>query len=580
MLCKAADLSSNSDDDYLTVNPATMNGLTDFTAVIWGKTTASSDSTVISAASGNSSLGANEAVLVFTDNNQFWPSITASPFDESSRLGSTAAINDGNWHQLAWTRRAASRQSCFYFDGALQGCVSHTDGDDSSALQVISLVLGQDQDSLVGGFDDTQDWEGLLDELLIFNRVLNQNQIVQMRSHIQAGNNWDGTSRNCPAVVDHYQLIHDGQALTCATESVIIKACLNSQCTDDSEIPITMNLNVGNTALAAPTVTGTAVVPFNFTTVGDQLLSLQGISQASTNGVICINTVTGSNSCVMNFAAAGFNITLASGESCLVNNLTIEAVQQSNNSASCAPLYTGNQSVDLTFNYSSPLTGSIIPAVGVEINALTPLSSVGLPQTRSLTFDGDGKASLKLSYNDAGTIGLTANAIGTGPLAGLVLNGTGSATYHPGQLVLTARNGADRLNNASSSGVVTHIAASHFTLDIAAQCSDGTATSNYQPQTVDKIEVLAVRTGPTDDEGGINGGLSVDNQSVVLTNGFTNIKVSPSAFVAGIASVTTNYSEVGLIQLDARDTNYEGQIIDATAINVGRFIPDHFELAE
>jgi len=197
LLCKAADLSSDSVNDYITMNASAMNGLNDFTVVVWGKSSSSQDSTILSGARDTSTQGINESVFFFKNNNEFWPSITASPFDDNTQLGTSVSMNDNNWHQLVWTRKATAAQSCFYFDGVSQGCITHPDNDDTAALQIASLILGQEQDSFQGGFDSAQDWEGLLDELTIFDSVLNSNQINSIKTNIESSKNWDGSTRSC-----------------------------------------------------------------------------------------------------------------------------------------------------------------------------------------------------------------------------------------------------------------------------------------------------------------------------------------------------------------------------------------------
>ena len=92
-------------------------------------------------------------------------------------------------------------------DGVLQGCVTHPDSNDSDPLSIVAggLIIGQDQDTLGGDFDASQDWEGLLDEVMVFNQRLSATDIQAGRANILAGNNWDGTLRSCSAV-DHYAI--------------------------------------------------------------------------------------------------------------------------------------------------------------------------------------------------------------------------------------------------------------------------------------------------------------------------------------------------------------------------------------
>lgn len=197
LLCTAADFSTPGDANYIVANRQALNGLSDFTAMAWIKTDQTNASTIFSAASSDSSLGANEAVFYFDNANQFWPTITASPFNASTRLGTTSNINDGQWHQVVWTRQAATRESCFFVDGIAQGCVTHDDGDDTSPIGVANggLVIGQEQDSLGGEFEVNQSFDGLMDEFMIFDYVMSQASINTINSNIRSNKNWDGTPR-------------------------------------------------------------------------------------------------------------------------------------------------------------------------------------------------------------------------------------------------------------------------------------------------------------------------------------------------------------------------------------------------
>lgn len=206
-LCRSADLTDAGTADFLSMNSEAMNGLTDFTIIAWAKVdpNINSDGTIISAANGTYS---NEAVWYFDfDSGQgdylAWPIIKDSNnFQTNTRFSSTTPeLNDGDWHQVAWTRKASSRQSCFFFDGVSQGCVTHTDSVDGDPLSVVAngLIIGQEQDSTGGGFDTSQDWEGKLDEILIFDTVLNQSKIDEIRNNIINSTNWDGSPRTCPA---------------------------------------------------------------------------------------------------------------------------------------------------------------------------------------------------------------------------------------------------------------------------------------------------------------------------------------------------------------------------------------------
>ncbi|MGB0899276.1 MAG: LamG domain-containing protein, partial [Psychrobium sp.] len=198
LLCTAADFSAAGDANYIVANSNALNGLSDFTAMAWIKTTQTHDSTIFSAANDTT---ANEAVFYFDDADQFWPTITASPFDTDTRLNSTVNINDGQWHQVVWTREAATRRSCLFVDGVEEGCVTHPDSNDSNSISVApnGLVIGQEQDELGGDFEIEQSFDGLMDEFMIFDYVMPEATIAAIDNNIRSNKNWDGTPRAaCP----------------------------------------------------------------------------------------------------------------------------------------------------------------------------------------------------------------------------------------------------------------------------------------------------------------------------------------------------------------------------------------------
>ncbi|WP_165840062.1 LamG domain-containing protein [Motiliproteus coralliicola] len=188
LLCNAADLSAAGTSDYISLGSGALNGATDFTISAWIKTSNSGSQALIS---GANSSQANELIMWFPSATSFEPWLKG--VDPSSI--SIGNIADNQWHHLVWTRSGS--QNCIYRDASLQGCTSGS----TSALNIDSggLILGQEQDSVGGGFDLGQDWRGLVDELLIFNEAVSASQITSIYNNTLAGDNWDGTERDCPS---------------------------------------------------------------------------------------------------------------------------------------------------------------------------------------------------------------------------------------------------------------------------------------------------------------------------------------------------------------------------------------------
>lgn len=89
------------------------------------------------------------------------------------------SANDGEWHHIctSWENTDGSLQ--FYKDGILAASgtnfkVGHVIGSGGS------LVLGQDQDSLAGGFETQQSFQGLLTNVNVWDYVLCPKVIARM----------------------------------------------------------------------------------------------------------------------------------------------------------------------------------------------------------------------------------------------------------------------------------------------------------------------------------------------------------------------------------------------------------------
>ncbi len=188
-ICNAIDLSANSALDYAVLGSGALDRVGDFTASVWHRGDVGTDSNAI--LSGSNIPQYNEFIFWFSTSTRF------AGYLDNGWKGNVALanINDGTWKHFVWRR--AGEDLCFFLNGSLVGCQS---GKEETILDVTSLILGQEQDSLGGGFDGNQDWEGVLDELLIFKRALSNSEISSIYNNQNSGNNWDGSVRTCPAV--------------------------------------------------------------------------------------------------------------------------------------------------------------------------------------------------------------------------------------------------------------------------------------------------------------------------------------------------------------------------------------------
>jgi MSHA biogenesis protein MshQ len=189
-ICNAIDLSAIGTSDYAVLDKDILAGKTDFTISVWAKTTKTTNQSILSGA-GNSN---NELIMWFTSH------ITFNPHLKNKKNGNipTSSIAGNIWRHLVWTREGT--QNCLFIDGVSQGCLSLAYLP--LKLDIQSLILGQEQDSIGGGFARSQAFDGLLDEFLVFDSAITSAHIATIYDNQNVGNNYDGSSRVCDDTCD------------------------------------------------------------------------------------------------------------------------------------------------------------------------------------------------------------------------------------------------------------------------------------------------------------------------------------------------------------------------------------------
>ncbi|KGJ94296.1 DUF6701 domain-containing protein [Colwellia psychrerythraea] len=187
-VCNAIDLSATGTSDYAVLDKDILTGKTDFSISLWSQTSKTSTQSILSGAGNNSS---NELILWFTNHTSFRPYLKGT----QNGVITTPSIADDNWQHIVWTREGS--QNCLFVDKQLVGCVSLT----TLPLNIQSLILGQEQDSVGGGFSSSQAFDGLLDELLIFDSAITSDEIASIYDNQNAGLGYDGSTRDCPIPV-------------------------------------------------------------------------------------------------------------------------------------------------------------------------------------------------------------------------------------------------------------------------------------------------------------------------------------------------------------------------------------------
>lgn len=204
---------------------------TALTAMFWLRT---SQTTTYSVLSYGLATSLNELGIIF-EGESIRVTLNSSAFLSSGL--DALGLADGGWHHVAFSWQETSGQ--FYFDGAPAGpALATVAGAEESGGRSLPLsgpislraggvlVLGQEQDSLNGGFDVMQALLGGLDEVALYDRALSAAEIRSVFDATTCGERCDGadndgdgrtdegllgSGRACPAL-SCQALLDSGQA--------------------------------------------------------------------------------------------------------------------------------------------------------------------------------------------------------------------------------------------------------------------------------------------------------------------------------------------------------------------------------
>ena len=415
---------------------------------------------------------------------------------------------------------------------------------------------------------------GAIDEVHIFKGALSATEInkIYAKRHPCA-----------EPVIHHYEIVHDGNGLTCAAEQITIKACTNSECTSNSDLSteaVSLNFTVisptdGRIIKASPTFTGSTSFTFNHTTAETLTLSVDDASVNASHAFECSGV---GDSCNMGFENAGFrflsgndnNETIAhqiSGKE-FAETLKLQAVKSNN--GVCEGLFSGDVTISLSQENITPdlnFNPGLVFQTGDKNIAKYPLFSNDV----TLAFDAESTATIvKPQYLDAGQIRLHAKYANDNIA---IVGSSNSFWVKPDKFVINSTAATDR----------TFAAGKDFTFHVSALNEKGDITQNYR-QSDGTLKLKVTRVAPTLADT-VNGQFTyLDNtsiesdtgfQPVVLTN-FSDGDKGQSVFNGG------RYNEVGVINVELQDSNYGGLsgsqgLVSADNLTLGRFTPAYFK---
>ncbi|MDX1802152.1 MAG: DUF6701 domain-containing protein, partial [Marinobacter sp.] len=387
------------------------------------------------------------------------------------------------------------------------------------------------------------------------------------------------------AQVDHFEITHDGVALTCQPETVTIKACANADCSTTFTDPVSATMTpsgwVGGDTVNL--VNGFASAAYQQTSAGPATLGVIG-SMPSTrpqSTTLCQNgsgTKSAAN-CQIQFSDSG----LAFDVPPMIANqstatIKVSAVQRSDQTNACVPAFS-NVSRDVSFwtDYVDPAPSALQANRQVLVNGNPVGRSQASATTQTLAFDSNGQADVVVRYPDAGMLAL--NALYQGSTAtgdsGLLMPGADGFVSRPaGFCVQTAGD----CSAGDISCPVFRRAGERFDLQIRAMawesagdadlCAGNGDTPNFALNNLALTHEL-ISPSPT--------ATPVAGQPGTVSATSYNHAATPDAR----QTVAQSVSEVGVFRflVNPPAGGYFGETVPGgQSAAVGRFVPDHFDL--
>ncbi len=159
----ARSFPGNSIVDYVEKSSFATFPTTAITTSFWVKTSDTNGDGMISYAS----TGHNNDWLIFNSSNV--------AIYRGSTVSTGVSVNDNQWHHLVVTWQSSNGETKLYLDGSLEYTGTLSTG--TSITTGGTLMLGQEQDSIGGGLTAAQSFGGIIDEVIIFNTVLDSTEV-------------------------------------------------------------------------------------------------------------------------------------------------------------------------------------------------------------------------------------------------------------------------------------------------------------------------------------------------------------------------------------------------------------------
>ncbi|WP_281705258.1 DUF6701 domain-containing protein [Aeromonas taiwanensis] len=387
--------------------------------------------------------------------------------------------------------------------------------------------------------------------------------------------------------IDHFELSHSGQGLTCNPETVVIKACADTSCSRlvTEQVSAALSLSPGTASngwVGGNQLTfsgGSTTAQLRNNTAGAVTMGVSGSTPAFLYQTLCRAGSGGPSAaaCTLNFADSGFVFDVLDTYANRPQDVVISAVKKDDATKQCVPGFAGvSKPVSFWGAYITPDANAFGSKVAIDGNPVsTYAANVASPTGTviNVNFDSQGKATLKnVRYPDAGQMRLNARHDGSGDTVGLVMTGSDTFISRPVGLCITPTQGACAAGDASCP--VFKKTGETFQLNIKGVawqvdddkdlCSGNLATPNFA---LANIALGSELVAPKPGVEAVVGTVSYDHSN---QQGSSNLN-----------PLTQTVNEVGVFRMTATPpaSGYFGYTIPlASSVPVGRFIPVDFNL--
>lgn len=433
------------------------------------------------------------------------------------------------------------------------------------------------------------------------DRDMDTNHINERAGGLALGGTFKDFTNSCTGpIIDHYQIEHNGSGLTCAPETVTIKACTNDVCSPLSNVSVSLDFQTDGVTQEALSFVGSTTVSLSQTTADTLTLGVINESISSISPTVCVGG--NPNLCDIVFADTGFRFfenletnpipTQISAKPS--NTLKIQAVEKNSDTGACQAAFIDTTAIEMAATCVDPIAcaGSQVAInnlittddiTTLDKNSVLSYSSVNL----DFSDDTVNSAEFIFTYPDAGKVQLHARYNipdeNGDPSGNYMLGSSNEFVVRPFGFFIDvvgnpeAKTAGGTKFIAAGEEFSTVLKAVQWEVDNDTDLSDNPITKNFgneQNKEIAKISPNMVLPNL----------LTSPNPGVLgsLTNVTFDTFSAGSNAEQGIATNDNmTYSEVGIISFTANlsDNSYLGaDDVVGSEPYVGRFIPSNFEI--